>query len=340
MRTHDSDGLIRDGGITLVMPVFNRRYIIKDTLDCISKQSRRPEEVILVDNGSTDGSYDLLFEWKEKMENEGWKVRIMREKMKGASRARQTGFEAVKTEYVMFFDSDDRMDSDHLESIMRAFSADPELDLAVWPVEYSFAGGRSRKRRILKGKEWENHFIQGLLSTQAYAVRSDFLRKCGGWNPSLGGWDDWELGIRLLLNHPSMHIGHSGRVHVLQHEDSITGTDFGHRKGDWEKTLDTVEAEVREFYNSDDFICRYPDMPELRHLLTLIAYRRINLAGHYYNEGLKEEAEQLFMKATSCGKIRKPAIFLLRLAYHYVGRGLPFAGAIFPHLMRNRFFML
>ena len=312
-------------GLTLVIPVYNRARIVERTLRSVENQSCRPDEVILVDNGSSDGSLSILEDWGRRMRGAGWNVRVLSEPKRGASCARQRGLEHCSLPYVMFFDSDDIMDPRHIERIKEDFAGDPSLDLTVWNVCYVNAtDGRKRPRRILPAHPLENHMVQGLLCTAAYAVRTSFIRDAGGWNRSVGGWDDLELGLRLLLQRPRLRISREVRVYAIVQADSITGLTFAHRCGDWEHTLDIMQA-------SADSIAD----PRLRtHLLRLLAYRRINLAAHYHREGRDDLASPLRAGTLQDNSLGFRQRLLLRIAYMHTSIGLPAAGGIYPPLLR------
>ena len=310
-------------GLTVIMPVFNRASIVGETLDSISAQNRRPEELILVDNASTDGSLEVIEDWAAKMRAEGWRVTVLSEPRKGAARARQTGLERVGTPYVMFFDSDDWMAAGHIDYVYKELVRPGVLDLLCWNVRFVDADGGGSDRRILPRNPVMNHFVQGLLSTQAFAVRTSLLLVAGGWNPAIGGWDDYELGVRLLLRHPRLRVDPAVRVYVRRHGESITGDGFAHRAGDWEHTLDAVERDIKSTSDSRADL-----------MLRLLAYRRANLAAHYHREGRDDIATPLMKRALAEPALRRYDRMLLRIARLYTGLGLPWAGAIFPPLLR------
>lgn len=307
-------------GITVVIPIFNRLGQVERTLDALAAQTRLPEAVILVDNGSGDGSWEYLFKWKEEVESRGMRVSVKREPRPGAAQARDTGMQFVDTEYVMFFDSDDYMTPVHIETIMNDFNSDPELDITAWPVKFISEEVKKPRRRVWvngdRKRIMDNHLVQGLLSTQGYAVKSEFFRNAGGWNPGIGGWDDFELGLRLLMNNPKIKLSSVSNVIVTVQEKSISGLGYSHRMGDWERTLDIMEMEV---LNSED--------PLREHILRMIAYRRVNLAAHYKLEGNVEESKALKELALDNRFLTRRDSIILKLAYRYTSTGLPGAGA-------------
>lgn len=309
-------------GLTVVIPVYNRASMVGETLDSLEAQTRRPEKLILVDNGSTDNTPEVLAKSADRLRGLGWDVTVVGEPRKGAARARQTGFEHVSTEYVMFFDSDDWMPEGHIDYVYNQLVGPGDLDLLCWNIRFLSPDGRESTRRILPESPLMNHFVQGLLSTQAYAVRSEFLRRAGGWNPRIGGWDDYELGVRLLMANPRMRVDPAPRVDVRQHAASITGDGYAHRAGDWEKTLDEIEHNIK-----------LSSHPERKKMLRLLAYRRAVLAAHYHREGRDNLASALMNKALGAESLRRRDKWLLRTVRLYTGSGLPWGGAIFPPLL-------
>lgn len=309
--------------LTVVIPVYNRAAVVEDTLRTVAAQSLRPRELILVDNGSSDSTYAILDRWAGAMRRKGWCVTLLSEPRKGAARARQTGLDRVSTEYVMFFDSDDWMHPDHVRRVMEDFLSAPFPDITCWSVAFHNDSGRSSHRRVHPAHPLRNHMVQGLLSTLGYAVRTSFIRRAGGWNTSLGGWDDLELGARLLLNGPVIRITPEPRAEVRVHGDSMSGDGYAHRAGDWERSLDEIER-----------VAAASSRPERCDVLRLVAYRRAILAAHYRREGLRDESRALLLKALNC---KAPLSLLqrgvIRFAYRFTAAGLPGAGAIFPQML-------
>lgn len=313
--------------ISVIVPVYNRERLLPMMLNSLARQSVRPREVIFIDNNSTDATPAILNCWKNEKESQGWNVKILNVSERGAALARRKGEDMATSTYLSFFDSDDVMHPDFLEKAMADFEANPGLDMTVWNVTFVHPDGRKRNRRVHPRRPLENHLIQGLLSTQAYTVRRDFLRKAGGWNPKIGGWDDLELGLRLLLAAPVIKITDESRVDVTVQEDSISGMSFLHRKGDWEHTLNEMAAMLKSREHEID-------ASKYQYISRILAYRFANLAAHYYREGDRDGAHQLLNDI----KNRKDLGFytrqIIRAAYRFTSIGLPGAGAFFPPLLR------
>lgn len=237
--------------ISIVIPVFNRAGIVGRTLDSIAAQSLRPLNLILVDNNSSDNTLDILNLWKEKNETDEFKITILQEKKTGAAAARNCGLKIVKTPYVMFFDSDDTMSPSHIENITNTFITHPDAGIVGWDVTIHTFNGKSIKRRCHKNNVLFNHIFHGSLSTQRYAVRTDLINQVGGWNETTMAWNDYELGIRLLLQHPHIiHIENGEDVNVFRQTESITGTHYSANVAKWEHALDCCENHLQQNNNA------------------------------------------------------------------------------------------
>ena len=135
-----------------------------------------------------------------------------------------------------------------------------------------------------------NHILHGQLATQRYAVRRAFFSSTDGWNINLPGWNDWELGLRLLLSNPRVaYAGGQSRV-IINHNgaDSITGTEFHSRQGQWEHVIDIMINEVR---------CSQLKAKHKLRFERLLEYRRMVLAAQYQLEGRPDLAKPLCQEA-------------------------------------------
>lgn len=295
--------------ISVVIPVYNRAHLIERCLDSVYNQGIRPLEIIIVDNNSTDGSKGVAEAWKERHSGDGGvRIRIEEEMRPGAARARQTGLEMCQTEWILFADSDDELALDILE---KAMPYTPDCDLIYWKRVYGEKGVSKRplttftQRNLLRRQVFNT-----LLQTMSYMVRTDFLRKAGGWRSESRVWDDWELGIRLLLNKPRVKgINEVGAL-IYPQAESITGVDFGSKRGEWEKILD---------YVYDLGLAREDRMGEW--LCGVVDYRRVILAAHYNKEGSAEQGDALLDKVIRESKEPAWRKRLLTIIYWYTRKG-------------------
>ena len=280
--------------VSIIIPVYNRASVVPATLNSVLSQTYRPLQLVLVDNYSTDDTLQVLNDFKRDNEKDDFKVVVTREAHRTAGAARNHGFEQAIGEWVMFFDSDDLMEEDLVASyvniINKASKDERALDLISTRSTLVFQDGSHRDAPFSKRDLFASHILHAQLATQRYAVRREFFASTDGWNINLPGWNDWELGLRLLLARPHVaYMGGKSRV-VVNHNgaDSITGTEFHSRHGQWEHVIDIMINEVRCSQLKPEYKRRYE---------RLLEYRRMVLAAQYEREGCRELSVPLCREA-------------------------------------------
>jgi glycosyltransferase involved in cell wall biosynthesis len=275
--------------VSVIIPVYNRAEIVAKTLESVLAQTYRPLQVVLVDNCSTDGTLEVLNAFKDKNNGDGFSVTVVQESLHTAGAARNRGFEQATGDWVMFFDSDDTMEKHLVEKYVE------KIDLAGGNCDIVAAGGflvgtdgKKSKLPFFTNDLIANHILHSILPTQRYIVRREFFASTDGWNINLPGWNDWELGMRLLLARPRIGFLH-GKIRIfINHSgaDSITGDSFSSKQGQWERVIDIVADEVRS-----------SQLKTKQRYLKLLDYRRIVLAAQYQREGHPELAQPLCRRA-------------------------------------------
>lgn len=100
--------------VSVVIPVFNAERVIGATIESALGQDWSPKEIVVVDDGSTDGSLPVMRRY------EGGEVRVIARQNGGGSAARNTGFAASRGEYIQFLDHDDLLASDKVSAQVAA----------------------------------------------------------------------------------------------------------------------------------------------------------------------------------------------------------------------------
>lgn len=298
----------------IVVPVFNRAHIVARTLQSIKGQTYRPLHLVLVDNNSSDESLRVISEWADSNRTDGFKITVASEKAPGACAARNRGLSLLDTGKVLFFDSDDTMNPDLIEKSMHVFSSNPTADIVFWRYNLSFLDGAESTSHFTRNGFLEYHLIHGLLSTQAYMARKELFIRAGSWNESLRVWNDYELGLRLLLLNPVCIGIDAPLAKVFRQKDSITGTSFSAKQGLWEESLGKC---------LEDLSSASVDSKTRESIRRALLYRFAILAAHYRREGnLKGAHETLgsifHEKGSGLTPFHKR---LLKCAYRYTAAG-------------------
>ena len=119
--------------ISVIIPIYNTGDSAVKLLDKLTKQSYENLEIICVDDGSKDGSFDLVAEFirQSKLKNKNLNMTILCQKNQGAAGARNLGLKKASGEYVTFIDSDDEVKKTHIEDLLKSLEKEPRNALSV-----------------------------------------------------------------------------------------------------------------------------------------------------------------------------------------------------------------
>ena len=305
--------------ISIIVPVLNRAELIIRCLESIKNQSLLPYELIVVDNGSTDETVANVTRWMLANGTTGIKLHILEESVKGACAARRKGLNNAHGNYVIFFDSDDEMRKDLIKTASDAVENDNDIDIVCWKCKLHLLNGKTKVPTFNVSNPIENHLIHALLRPQGYMVRKDFLIKAGGWQKNIAVWNDYELGLRLLLSNPKIKGIKKILADIYSQEDSITGKKFSDKEGKWEQTI----LEMRR----TNELSKHPAKERISRILD---YREIILAAHYSKEGKTESGEKL-LEDTIKRAGQNPTLF--KFIYNYTRKGGRGAWLLCNHLI-------
>ncbi len=190
--------------VSVIIPTYNRAGIISRTIENVFEQTYSNFEIIVVDDGSADDTQATLRQF-------GSRIRVINQLNAGPSAARNRGIEAARGEIIAFQDSDDLWMPTKLArqvSILeRVGSAVPcclcnaRMEFTTRPITTSFE--LAPIRPPFEEGVWSN--VPEVLSTtsvlfnQCVAVRTEVLRKIGGFNESMDFMEDYDLSLRLAL---------------------------------------------------------------------------------------------------------------------------------------------
>lgn len=265
---------------TIVVPVLDRADMIQTTLDSISAQTLRPLSVIVVDNGSTDVTPEIVSRWIARNSGNGISAMLLTEPRRGAAIARNTGLRRVESEYVMFFDSDDVMLPGHMERVAKALAERPDADMIRWEISRLDSDGWLERTEHNDSDPLRLHIMHATYATARFAVRTSLIKESGGWDESLTTWDDLELGTRLLARRPvAIKLSGEPNVRTTVHPDSLTGPSFSSRAEAEIAALDVMERDLQ-----------LAGRPEY---VPLVDARRMILAAELTRENNPETARRL-----------------------------------------------
>ncbi len=181
--------------VSAIITSFQRREYVCDAVDSALEQDYRPLEVLVVDDGSTDGTVELL------RDRYGDGIRLLTQPNRGVSAARNAGVEAAKGEFVAFLDDDDVWLPHKTRLQMAVFQAHPDTVVVGGGVQYIDARGEPVLRPAMGSPVvgYETLCVRTALPgtcSNELVRRSAFL-EIGGFDESLPRAEDRDLWIRM-----------------------------------------------------------------------------------------------------------------------------------------------
>ncbi len=178
--------------VSVVLPTYNRAYILSKAIESVLAQTYTNWELIIVDDGSTDTTREIIAGFSNP------RIRyIKHEANKGLAAARNTGIRNARGKYIANLDSDDVWMPKKLEKEMRRFT--PGIDVVYSGYDRTLPNGRTLhlphhpKEGNLKNDFLESNIIGMVMST----VRKEIFFKYGMFDESVQALQDWELWLRV-----------------------------------------------------------------------------------------------------------------------------------------------
>ena len=173
-----------DALISCIIPAYNGERYLREAIDGILSQTYRPLEIIVVDDGSTDGTADIIASY-------GGQVRYIWQPNGGLAAARNLGLGAATGEFVAFLDQDDLWHLEKLTRQMERFQARPELEMCVTHMKNFWIEGLHKEEAQFRNRRLSEP-APGYL-TQTLLARRTLFDTVGRFNTAFqhGNDTDW-----------------------------------------------------------------------------------------------------------------------------------------------------
>ena len=230
--------------VSVIVPVYNSEEYIGATLDSIINQDFRNFELIVIDDGSTDRSLEVI---NQKLSDTTLSYNVIHQENSGVSAARNRGIDAANGEYLVFIDADDYVSENHLSELYNGrtdFSMiqfiKKEGDKVSAPHHFS-AESMSCDDFIRKELNMEMPFNFWQLMYRASLINGNSIR----FNPDLVYGEDIDFALRALLFGSEVAISNEATYFYIQHSESAINTSKFRR-------FEVIEIfeNIAEFYRS------------------------------------------------------------------------------------------
>jgi glycosyltransferase involved in cell wall biosynthesis len=213
---------------TVVIPTYNNAEHIARTLDSVCSQTLKPHQVIVIDDGSTDNTAQIV----KKYDN----VEYIHQENAGASSARNTGIENATGQWIAFLDADDEWLPEYLEKQTALLEANPDLQWAGANYHRCYCNDEKQvvaessqdALECLSGKEYfDNYFTAYLNGTRGWTgtliIKKSIFETAGMFNTSQLRFNDEDMWWRIaFMNIPFGYNAQPLAIYHMHISDSIT----------------------------------------------------------------------------------------------------------------------
>jgi glycosyltransferase involved in cell wall biosynthesis len=249
--------------VSIIVPAYNVAPYLGETLDSVLAQTRTDYEVVLVNDGSTDATAQIVEQYRERFAG---KLLYVWQENRGLAAARNTAIRAARGQYVALLDSDDVWLPGYLASMLGLLEADPALDI-VFPNAIFWGSPQ------YNGRDFQSVFppnppitMDKLLGRESSifglaTMRREMVLAAGGYDEALRASEDFDLWLRLLQRGCRFGYAVEPLVKYRYRADSLSNTGITHyqnRMKVFEKMLTAAETTpaqraiaAREFNESE-----------------------------------------------------------------------------------------
>ena len=204
--------------VSVIIPTYNRGWILKEAVDSVLSQDFTDFELIVVDDGSTDNTQDILNSYKKD-------IIVLKQNNKGVSSARNRGIASASGKYIAFLDSDDFWLPQKLSTQLDFFNTNPEALICQTEEKWIRKGVRvnpKNRHRKLSGNIFEQSIYLCLVSPSAVMLKRNLFEKTGMFDENLPACEDYDMWLRVSCRYPVFLIDTPLIIKRGGHDDQLS----------------------------------------------------------------------------------------------------------------------
>ena len=209
--------------VSVIIPTYNRKNLLKRALHSANSQTFVPQEIIVVDDGSSDGTKDWVLERFPC-------VRYISQDNSGVSSARNRGIREAKGSWIAFLDSDDEWMPDKLEKQEIAINDSKEAWLChtneIW-IRNGIRVNQMKKHQKYGGDVFENCLDICRISPSSALIKKEVFEMVGLFDESLNVCEDYDLWLRITSVLPIIFLDQPLIIKYGGHADQLSRVDNG-----------------------------------------------------------------------------------------------------------------
>lgn len=275
--------------ITIIVPVYNTEKYLERCIMSIITQNLKEIEIIIVNDGSLDNSYKIIDEFTKKDD----RIKVINQKNKGLSSARNRGIRIAQGEYILHIDSDDWIEQNYLKDTYEKAKKE-DLDIVITDFFLDFDNGKTEykkdlnllEKNYISGKEESIKIMEGESYPAVWnkLLKSELYKENNILHPEeIGLGEDLSTTPRLAFFAKKVGKINKAYVHYIQNPNSITN------KNQIKKVYELILALeiLRIFFKKNKFEIEIIDDAVVRHMFGLLFSIDYDYDDKYYKEAIE-----------------------------------------------------
>ena len=209
--------------VSVVIPTYNREHLLERSLDSVLGQTLAADEIIVVDDGSTDNTVTTL----KSLHPE---VKLIQQDNLGVSAARNAGIAAARHEWIALLDSDDVWHENKLERQITALNNAPEYLVChsdeIW-IRNGIRVNQMNKHKKAGGHIFQHCLPRCVISPSAVMIHRSLFEETGLFDETLAACEDYELWLRICSRYPVLYIDEALITKHGGHDDQLSRQHWG-----------------------------------------------------------------------------------------------------------------
>ena len=267
--------------VSVIIHTYNNEKFIVETVESVLNQTYKDYEIIIVDDGSVDGTRDALIPYMQK-------IRYHYKENGGIASAKNAGISLSETEFVAFLDHDDLWAPDKLQLQMEHFNENPQIGL-VYAKDTSFRDGKELRTKPEKGYSgwiFKELLAKSFIQTSTVVVKRECLDAVGPYDETFSLGDEYDMFLRIARKFQCGFVD-KGLTRYRVHDTNASNNDF---------LFDNENLGVyKKIYNNFTDL----DGVEKKILRKRIARYSMKVAEGLYSQGKLEESKEYQKEANN-----------------------------------------
>ena len=267
--------------VSVIIHTYNNEKFIAETVESVLNQTYKEYEIVVVDDGSVDGTRDALIPYMQK-------IRYHYKENGGIASAKNAGISLSHAEFVAFLDHDDLWVPDKLQLQMEHFNENPQIGL-VYAKYTSFRDGKELRTKPEKGYSgwiFKELLAKSFIQTSTVVVKRECLDAVGPYDETFSLGDEYDMFLRIARKFQCGFVD-KGLTRYRVHDTNASNNDF---------LFDNENLGVyKKVYNNFTDI----DGVEKKILRKRIARYSMKVAEGLYRQGKQEESKKYQMEANN-----------------------------------------